>query len=160
MALMKCNQHSSNSSSTTNVLAFARGWAKGKLGGFCWRFLSTKFNRQLESKKEETSMFYTHIHLLLTKFHLYWKITVLQVTYKNTVEIWSKCAIRRSATQILRKKTREGPLHHRIWGKHRHGSTLGPARDPPAQGSGETGRPGCGHTAPSSARPHLALAVH
>jgi hypothetical protein len=73
MASLKCNQHSSNSWSTTNFLAFAWGRAKGKLGGFCWRSLSTHLYRQYKSKKERITCFYTRIHLLLTEFHLYWK---------------------------------------------------------------------------------------
>ena len=101
MALLKCNRHWSNSWSTTNVLAFAQGWAKGKLGGFCWRFLSTKSNHQLRSKKEKTNMIYTHILFIFTKFHLCCKNIVLQDTYKNTVEIWSKVRNLEGITQTL-----------------------------------------------------------
>ena len=104
MALLKCNRHWSNSWSTTNVLAFARGRANGKLGGICWRFLSTKSNRQLWSKMEETTYFYTHIPLLLTYFHLYWRINVLQDTHSNTSGKQSK---RRKAESVMQKCAKE-----------------------------------------------------
>ena len=44
MALMKYIRHSSNSRSTTKYLAICSGRAKVKLGGFCWRSLTTKYD--------------------------------------------------------------------------------------------------------------------
>jgi hypothetical protein len=41
--------------------------------GKCWQFLSTYLYHQQKSKKERITCCYTHIPLLLIKFHLYWK---------------------------------------------------------------------------------------
>ena len=38
-------------------------------------------------KKEKTNMFYTHIPLVLTWFHLYWRLAVLRDIYANTREL-------------------------------------------------------------------------
>jgi hypothetical protein len=70
LAYLKYNWHCSDSWSTTNVLAFAQGWAKGKLGGVCWWSLSTDIYRQ-HKPKEENIHLYTHIPVLLTCFHEY-----------------------------------------------------------------------------------------
>jgi hypothetical protein len=85
MALLKCNRHWSNSWSTTKVSS-CLGRARGKLGWSCWRSLSTKFNYQIRHKKRRTKHD-LHIYvIILTYFHLYWKIIIVQDTYTNMVE--------------------------------------------------------------------------
>ena len=50
----------------------------------------TKFDRQIRYKKRRTCITYTHMFFILTYFHIYWKISVLQDIYKNTMELLSK----------------------------------------------------------------------
>jgi hypothetical protein len=50
------------------------------------RSLSTKFDHQINHKKRRTSITYTHMLFILTYFHMFWKIIILQDIYTNTVE--------------------------------------------------------------------------
>ena len=56
-------------------------------------------------------MTYTHMLFILTYFHMYQKINVLQDIYKNTMELQSKCAIRESVMQTLLKEIEERPMY-------------------------------------------------
>ena len=47
--------------------------------------------------------------LLLTYFHMYWRLTVLQDLYTNTVENKPKGAIQKSAMQIHAKEESKSP---------------------------------------------------
>ena len=61
MALLKCNQHRSNSWSTTIVLAFARGRAKGKLGDLVGGSYWPNPTANLIPKRRKLTCF-THIY--------------------------------------------------------------------------------------------------
>jgi hypothetical protein len=44
----------------------------------CWRSLTTKSDHQLRFKTKEINKLITHIHLLLTYFHMYCRLSILQ----------------------------------------------------------------------------------
>ena len=127
----------------------------------CWRSLSTKFDRQIRYKNRRTKQTYTHMLFILTYFHLYWKIIILQDIYMNTVEKVTKI---RFPTKRRRETRRDAHLHAKTGSRtteeaiqaqpatHRSKAV---ARGV-AQGAAAPWVP-C--TAPSSARTHLALAV-
>jgi hypothetical protein len=111
MALVNYIRHCSNYWSTTNNLAIFSGRAKVKLWGACWQSLSIKFDRQLSDKRREISKL-SHMHLLLTKFHMYLEIIILQVTNTNTWRISPKGA--RETRETSTKSSQIG------WGTPRH----------------------------------------
>jgi hypothetical protein len=139
MASLKCNRQSSNSWSTTNVLVFARGRAKGKLRRFCWRSLSTHLYHQHKSNKERTTCFYTHIPLLLTYFHLYKKLWHLAENYAECKwnQMKRRFLGRCNCQEGKEAQNRASPQHHQ---------GLGPPGEPPREGQAEGARPRRGRT--------------
>ena len=91
--------------------------------------------------------------LLLTYFHMYWRLTVLQDLYTNTVENKPKGANGQSAMQICAKQEKEDPhtLKIQVLNHQQKGSS--PATSPPAEGGGQRGRPRCGCTRGAGAPP-------
>jgi hypothetical protein len=88
LAYLKCNRYSSNSWSTTNVLAFVRGRTNGKLGGVCWRALSTYLYYQHDPQKEE-NIHSTYIYLC------YWPVSTFTsridvIAETNTGNKWNR----------------------------------------------------------------------
>ena len=55
-------------------------------------------------------MFYTHMPLLLTQFHLYCQTSILQHLYLYTMELQLKCAFKQSVKQILCQGMRRQPI--------------------------------------------------
>jgi hypothetical protein len=54
----------------------------------CWRSLTTISDRQIISKIGEINKLLTHMHLLLTYFHMYWILSVLQDIHLKYMGIW------------------------------------------------------------------------
>ena len=116
MTLVNYIRHSRNSRSTTNNLAICSGRAKVKLGGSCWRSLTTKFNRQLRLKTGEISKLKTHMHLLLTYFHMYWRLSVLQDINMKCMGSMIKVRNPESVKHILQKHKQAKAHLHNIFG--------------------------------------------
>ena len=69
----------------------------------CWRSLTIKFDRQFISKTGKINTLIAHIHLLLTYFHMYWILSVLQDIYMKYMGSMVKVHKPKSIKQILQK---------------------------------------------------------
>ena len=78
------------------------GWMIG-----CWRSLPIKSDCQLRHKKRINKQSWSHMHLQLTKFHMYLENIILQVT--NTIHGIIHRKVLFDAD--LRKGTRETPIN-------------------------------------------------
>ena len=97
---------------------FARDEQRLSLG-ICWRSLSIKPDCQLQSKTGEINNILTHMPLLLTQFHLYWRKHVLQDTHSNTSGKPSKMCNQAkckadSRNQISKKEKKKAHLHVKL----------------------------------------------
>jgi hypothetical protein len=70
----------------------------------CWRSLTTISDRQFISKTGEINKLSTHILLLLTYFHMYWRLSVLHDLFTKYMWIWSKGATQESVKQKSAKQ--------------------------------------------------------
>jgi hypothetical protein len=77
----------------------------------CWWSLMTKSDRRLEHKKRTNQHTYAHMPLLLTKFHIYLEIIVLQDLNMNTVEKYIKRRIPTRRNADMRKGIIKRPIY-------------------------------------------------
>ena len=122
----------------------------------CWRSLSTKFDRQIRYKNRRTKQTYTHMLFILTYFHLYWKIIILQDIYTNTVENVTKICFSTKRRRETRREAHlpdESGLKIDAWEVQAHVAT--------DHAKAVTGRryPGAGAAAPLAAPPCLPFHV-
>ena len=73
----------------------------------CWWSLSTKSDHQLRDKERRTSMTYIHMLFILTHFHMYWRISILQDIYLEYVENVIKMRNQRRRKAKSAKKNKE-----------------------------------------------------
>jgi hypothetical protein len=63
--------------------------------GNCWRFLLTKSDHQLRDKNMRTTTSCTHMLFILTYFHMYWNIIIIQDTCLEYGKIRAKGTTRK-----------------------------------------------------------------
>ena len=129
------------------------------LRGACWRSLTTIFDRQLRYEQRINQHDYSHILFILTYFHMYWRIIVLQGIYMKHMEMESKGAIRQNIKQTQPKNCKAAHTTAKYGPSTGIEVAQGHSGNDHAKAVAKRAGQGCGRTVPSSARPHLSLVV-
>ena len=99
-------------------------------GRYYWWSLTTKSNYQLTSKTGEINKLMTHMPLLLTYFHMYWRFCVLQIINIKYMGSMAKVRNLESVTQILYQRMRRWPIQPSNLGQTPPGLCSKPIKKP------------------------------